>query len=462
LKKNFSQVKRAAGSVTPPSSYTMLLKTACLALFAEGRTEIQSIPKCHASEGLLQFLQRTFGNIERQGDAVTVNGKGNFADPALPAEIELSGQAEVLETLTPLFFKKGVRFKGGREALTQAFLKGLKKLDAAGFSYQLSRGENDFSLDILTSSPDSVEIELDGVSDVAKTLCLFALASAATGKNRIIELVPQNTESEAVLQRMGGRLSVTRKGGPADEDPENGQAPDELEKRIKRLQAKREQAAGEKSVKIIQVDGVNKLAGGHVALLGDPLLAAPFLLAGALFHHSRVSVSGVEGGAQGGFLHVLRRMGAQLQAERAKDGSLDLTVESSKLAGRRISGEATAAIGDMLPFLAVAAAYAAGQTVIRDALFLREGLTDVLEGTVRNLKAMGVKVGEIEDGIVIEGAKAYDGAEFDSYGHPAVAMAFSVAAAKSRGQSVLNNAEAVDRIWPDFYFQFEKILEQDK
>jgi 5-enolpyruvylshikimate-3-phosphate synthase len=41
-------------------------------------------------------------------------------------------------------------------------------------------------------------------------------------------------------------------------------------------------------------------------------------------------------------------------------------------------------------------------------------------------------------------------------------MAFSVAAAKSRGQSVLNNAEAVDRVWPDFYFQFERILEAEK
>jgi 3-phosphoshikimate 1-carboxyvinyltransferase len=164
-----------------------------------------------------------------------------------------------------------------------------------------------------------------------------------------------------------------------------------------------------------------------------------------------------------GFIQALRRMGARVQTHRDKSNAFyRCEAESSKLNGRRISGELTATISEMFPFLALAAAYASGQTVIRDALFLRDGYVDIIEGTIKNLKTMGVKIGEIDDGIVIEGAKEYDGAEFDSFGHPAIAMAFSAAAVKNNGESIIKNAEIVDLLWPDFYYKFETLIKQEE
>ena len=118
-----------------------------------------------------------------------------------------------------------------------------------------------------------------------------------------------------------------------------------------------------------------------------------------------------------------------------------------------------AGIGEMFPFVCVAAAFAEGQSVIRGAGFLRERKTDQMSAVVKNLRAMKVKFGELEDGLVIEGASEYDGVEFDSFGDPAVAMAFAVAGTKNLGQSRLHNAEAVDEVWPDFYAQLEKMTQ---
>jgi len=462
VNRQLRQVKSIRGEVEIPASYREALTIALPALFAAGDTVIRNMPKCGGTEGLFAFLNKYF-SVSREAGNMTIRGSNGFASPSLPAEIDAEAVPDVLERLLPLFFSRGVKIFCNKQALTRRFEHTLKRLDAAGFMLSRSEVDGKVRLELSSSAPDVVEMELSFPDEAVKTACVFALVAAGTGTSKLIETTPLSGDCEAILKKMGADIHVQRKGGEMSADsPEESEPVDELEKRIRRIQAKKESSV-ERPLKIITIKECKQLTGATFDLQGDLLLAAPFALAATLLNNSKVTCSRVGGSALSGLLITLRRMGALIKTDRRRDAdAFDLVAEPAKLSGRRISGELTAGIGELFPFAAMAAAYAQGQTLIRDAAFLHDGPVDIIDGTIKNLKAMGVHVGEMEDGIVIEGAKEYDGAEFDTFGHPALGLAFAAAAVKNKGESVIKNAEAVDFLWPDFYFKFESLLEQGK
>lgn len=448
------------GVIEPPASVRELTRASFLALFANGETTLSNLPRCQATEELVAFLKGFYPGARRDADTLVIPGTNGFAGEGLGQEVALAGGPEMVETLAPLFFQRGARFSGETASLTPRFRGALKILDRAGFSFSLTEADGRYLLEILKSSPDSVEIELDQGDEAVKTVCLSALLSAATGANRVIETVPGPAGVEALLKDFGADITALRKGDPASDENGVEEEVSELEKRIRRLQAKKDKG-GERPFRIIHVVQNSGLKSVNRKLSGDVLLAAPFILSGMLMRDSSITVTGVPAAEMNGLLTVFRRMGASIQTKSERGRELpEWLVQSSKLQGRRISGENTAALGPLFPFVAVAAAFAEGQTVVRDGMYLREGPVDLIECTLKNLKAMGVKAGEIDDGLVIEGAREYDGAELDSMGVPGLALALASAAARNRGESVIKGAEAVDRLWPDFFFKFEGMMEK--
>jgi 3-phosphoshikimate 1-carboxyvinyltransferase len=467
VNRNLRQVKRLAGSVDIESSYRSALRIALLALFAEGTTVINSFPKSVASERLIQFLQSTFpGIVDRKGSVVSITGVGSFTSDILPAEINTGTDSVLLMHLLPLYLRRGGKFRCDNSSFVPRVHSLLKHLDKIGFYLEVEKNNDEQIIKITPSSPDSVHMLLDNADEELKSAMLFALLNAS-GNSRIIESTPLPDESEIILKKMKAQVTSFRKGELLSEEDEavseNMGNDDELMRRIRKIKAKKEAASSEKPTRTIQMAETTRLIGTEFSLNGAHLCAAPFLLAGLLVNHSSITVRGIEGSATSGIFSVLRRMGAQFRSERTKDkNAFDTISEPAKLVGRKISGELSADAGELIPFVAVAAAYAEGQTVIRDADFLRCGEKDIISLTLNNLKAMGVKVGEIEDGFVVEGAREYDGAEYETGGVPSVGLAFAVAAVKNKGESVLRGAEAVDAVFPDFFHRLESLVKEDK
>ena len=467
MNRNLRQVKRLEGSVEIPPSYRTAFRIALPALFAEGITLINPFPKCVAGESLIHFFQNTFpGALTRSGSAVSIAGYGSFTAEALPSEIDTGNDGMLLMNLLPLYLRRGGLLSCEKGAVSPKIELLIKQLDKLGFYVESENAENKFSVKITPASPDSVHLPITSADEVLKTALLYAMLNVS-GNSRIIESTPMPDESENMLRRMKAAVTSFRKGEmlPDEEDAvtESTANDDELMRRIRKIQAKKEATSSEKPTRTIQIGETSKLKAAEFNLAGDPMCAAPFLLAGLLINHSSVTVKSIEGSATSGVFAALRRMGAQFNSERVKDkNAFDCLSEPVKLVGRRISGELAADVGELLPFVAVAAAYAEGQTVIRDAGFLRNGERDIISLTLDNLRAMGTKVGEIEDGFVIEGAREHDGTEFDAGGVPAIGMAFAVAAMKNKGESVIRGAEAVDAVFPDFFHRLESLVKEDK
>ena len=81
----------------------------------------------------------------------------------------------------------------------------------------------------------------------------------------------------------------------------------------------------------------------------------------------------------------------------------DLVVSPSDLSGTQITGEEIPGLIDEVPILAVGAARAQGLTRITGARELRVKETDRIRAMVENLRAVGVEVEELEDGMEIQG-----------------------------------------------------------
>ena len=116
-------------------------------------------------------------------------------------------------------------------------------------------------------------------------------------------------------------------------------------------------------------------------------------------------------------LDLLRRLNAQLdiQVTRSKSKvARTIKVQGSELRRTRIGGEQTDLFIREVPFLAVMGTQAAGETVIRDGEGLRQGEVDRLSLTIQNLRQMGAKVGEMPDGLVVQGPVRLEGIEVDA------------------------------------------------
>jgi 3-phosphoshikimate 1-carboxyvinyltransferase len=125
-----------------------------------------------------------------------------------------------------------------------------------------------------------------------------------------------------------------------------------------------------------------------------------------------------------------------------------------------ISGAHSAELIDEIPVLAAIAPYTANGIEIRDARELRVKESDRIAAVATNLRAMGARVQELEDGLKIPGDQELHGAEIDSFGDHRIAMAFAVAALRAKGETRINGSDAAVISYPAFYDALQSIVER--
>ena len=114
-------------------------------------------------------------------------------------------------------------------------------------------------------------------------------------------------------------------------------------------------------------------------------------------------------------------------------------------------------IPDLVPILAVVAAYADGDTTIFGAERLRYKESDRIESVCSNLVRMGVEVEQRPDGMVIHGGKRLKGGELVGFNDHRILMAFSVAALFADGDTTITDAESINKSYPDFFDDYNNL-----
>ena len=198
---------------------------------------------------------------------------------------------------------------------------------------------------------------------------------------------------------------------------------------------------------------------------GDPSSAAFWWVAAAIHPDAELTTTGVcLNPTRTGALDALRAMGAQIEVTNQRiEGSEpvgDVTVRSSQLRGITIEGALIPRLIDELPVLALAAACAEGETIIRDAQELRVKETDRIATAASGLTALGATVEPTSDGMVISGGARLRGASLDSHGDHRLAMTWAIAGLVASGETTLRGAGAVDVSYPEFWSVLARVAER--
>ncbi len=215
-------------------------------------------------------------------------------------------------------------------------------------------------------------------------------------------------------------------------------------------------AAGEP--RELSIEGGVQLTGTAVNVPGDPSAAAFFAVAALIVPDSEVRIENVcMNPGRRGLFDVLIEMGADLElagtVEVGGEPRATVVARTSALHGVRVGGRQIPALIDELPILAVAAAFAEGETEVADAAELRVKESDRIALICENLQATGVDVTEHPAGFVIKGGSSPRGATTDGRGDHRIAMAMAVLGLAAQGPVTIRGAREIGTSFPDFASQ---------
>lgn len=186
---------------------------------------------------------------------------------------------------------------------------------------------------------------------------------------------------------------------------------------------------------------------------GDPSAAAFPLVAAALCD-TAVTVRDVGVNPRRiGLLELLDEMGCEVsldvRAERGGEPIADVRVRGRPRRAVSVGADRVPSLIDELPLVALLGAVAPETTVVRGAAELRVKESDRIGTVVAQLRRMGVRIHEFDDGFAVEGG-TLRGADVDACGDHRVAMLLAVAGLVAEGPTTVHGAEAVAVSFPGF------------
>ncbi|MGA8909448.1 MAG: 3-phosphoshikimate 1-carboxyvinyltransferase, partial [Acidobacteriaceae bacterium] len=217
----------------------------------------------------------------------------------------------------------------------------------------------------------------------------------------------------------------------------------------------------------VSIAGGQQLRAIDAAVPGDISSAAFFLCAAALFPGSNLIFDDLGlNPTRATLLDVLTALGAHigvLNLETKNDelvGTVQVNAPPNGLTGTTIAGALSAQLIDELPVLAAIGPYTQTGIRIRDARELRVKESDRIALVAANLRAMGAEVEEFDDGLDVPGGQTLHGAAIDSGGDHRIAMAFSVAALRATGDTLIRGAESAAISFPEFFDLLDRVTER--
>jgi 3-phosphoshikimate 1-carboxyvinyltransferase len=222
-----------------------------------------------------------------------------------------------------------------------------------------------------------------------------------------------------------------------------------------------------RTIDSVSISGPQLLHGIEAEVPGDISSAAFFLCAAALFPGSGLILDSIGlNPTRATLLDVLTALGARVAVLNLEEkhselvGTIQISAPEEGLGSTTVSGALAAQLIDELPVLAAIAPYTSGGIRIRDAKELRVKESDRIALVARNLRAMGAEVEEFEDGLDVPGGQNLHGATIDAGGDHRIAMAFSVAALRAEGDTLIQGAESAAISFPEFFDLLDMVAER--
>ena len=193
-----------------------------------------------------------------------------------------------------------------------------------------------------------------------------------------------------------------------------------------------------------------------VEVPGDISSAAFWMIAAACHPDAELLIRNVGvNPTRSGIITALNMMNARLELmderEVAGEPVADVLVRTSDLQGIELSGETVPLLIDEIPVIAVAAAVANGETVIKDAQELRVKESDRIESSISWLRKAGINAEGTTDGMIIAGNEKINGGCFQSYDDHRLAMSLGIAGLISEHHITIADPDVAAISYPGFW-----------
>ena len=407
------------GEITVPGDKSISHRGIMLGALANGTTSITNFLKGADCLSTISCFQKMGIEIEETENEILVHGKGLHGLSA-PKEILDAGNSGTTTRLISGILA-GQNFSCDLTGDTSIQKRPMKRimtpLSMMGADITSVHNNGCAPLHIKGAPLKGISYQSPVASAQEKSCVLFA-GLYADGKTSVTEPFLSRNHSELMLSSFGA--SVQTCGTTATIEPEP------------------------------------VLTAQKVEVPGDISSAAFFIAAGLLIPGSELLIKNVGiNPTRDGILRVCRQMGANLELlnTRTQCGEpvADILVKHSELNGTVIEGDLIPTLIDELPVIAVMAACANGETIIRNAEELKVKESNRLEIIVHHLSEMGCDITGTEDGMIIRGGKPLHGAVLDSHLDHRIAMSFAVAGLVADGETEITNADCVNISYPGFY-----------
>jgi 3-phosphoshikimate 1-carboxyvinyltransferase len=420
--------KNVHGSLRLPGDKSISHRYGMLGAFAEGTSRFTNFSTGADCASTLSCMKALGATVRRLEDgSVEVTGVGGRVRPT-ETPLDCGNSGSTMRMISGLLAPQEGRFTlVGDESLSRRPMERIRK-PLAEMGARLTLIEGHAPLTIEGCALKAIDYTMPVPSAQVKS-CILLAGLQTAGVTTVREAVRTRDHSELALRAFGAKV--------------------------------------ERTLDSVSLSGPQRLHAIEAAVPGDISSAAFFLCAAALFPGSKL-VLGELGlnPTRATLLDVLTTLGARVSVLNLEEknaelvGTVQVTEPNEGLGTAEISGALAAQLIDELPVLAAIGPFTSGGIRIRDAKELRVKESDRIALVAKNLRAMGAEVTEFEDGLDVPGGQKLHGATIDSGGDHRIAMAFSVAALRAEGETVIQGAESAAISFPEFFDLLDLVAER--
>jgi 3-phosphoshikimate 1-carboxyvinyltransferase len=416
------------GSLRLPGDKSISHRYGMLAAFAEGTSRFTNFSTGADCASTLACMTALGAKVDRSTDGVIeVTGVAGRVTPT-DSPLDCGNSGSTMRMISGLLAaQEGTFTLIGDDSLSRRPMERIRKpLEAMGARLTLTEGHA--PLTIHGGTLKAIDYTTPVPSAQVKTCVLLAGLQTA-GTTTVREALRTRDHSELALRAFGATLS--------------------------------------RDLESVSITGPQALHAIEAQVPGDISSAAFFLCAAAIFPGSTLLFDSLGlNPTRATLLDVLATLGARISVLHLEEknaelvGAVQISAPAEGLGTAEVSGALAAQLIDELPVLAAIAPYTSGGIRIRDAKELRVKESDRIALVVKNLRAMGAEVEEFEDGLDVPGGQTLHGATIDSGHDHRIAMAFSVAALRAEGETLIQGSESAAISFPEFFDLLDLVAER--
>lgn len=417
--------KSVNGVFSVPGDKSISHRAVMFGSLAKGTTEIEGFLDGEDCRATIDCFRELGVQINQNGDRVTVAGNGLRGLKKPSKQLYVGNSGTTIRLISGILAAQGFDCEITGDASIQKRPMGrvIAPLSLMGADIKGTVSENYAPLAIHGGKLRGIDYTLPVASAQVKSAIILA-SLYADGQTTVTEPAPSRDHTEIMLNYLG-----------ADIISKNGKI---ISGRTDELQAKK------------------------IVIAGDISSAAYFIVAGLIVPDSKIIITNVGVNiTRTGIISALKQMGGKVEIMNRRllcgEWVADISVSSSKLFATTLEGSIIPRLIDEIPVFCVAALFAEGETVIKDAQELKVKESDRIHTMAVELGKMGAEIIETDDGMIISGGQKLSGASVESHGDHRVAMSLAVAALMANGETEICGAECADVSFPDFYECIDKL-----